>query len=358
MRILITGTDGYIGCVMADQLIAEGHEVLGVDTGFYRAGWLYDGVRSTPATISRDIRDLTPEQVAGVDAVVHLAELSNDPLGQLAPQVTFDINHRGSVHLAELARAAGVPRFVYMSSCSVYGIGSGEAVTEESPVNPQTAYAQCKVRVEEDVSALATDEFHPTFLRNATAFGASPRMRFDIVLNNLMGIAWTAGEVRMLSDGSPWRPLIHIRDTIAAVSTVLRAPVADVHNQILNVGDDQQNYQVRDIAEIVREALPHTSTSFGPPNPDNRSYRVSFEKIHRVLPTFACAWDARAGARELADVFARIDLDEALFSHRAYTRLDQLTYLLRTGQLAGDLRWAAPAAPAGTASQVAQELPT
>ena len=348
MRILITGTDGYIGSVMGDRMMASGHDVVGVDTGFYRAGWLYDGVAGIPRTITRDIRDLVVEDLRGSDAVVHLAELSNDPLGQLAPDVTFAINHRGSVHLAELARSAGVPRFVYMSSCSVYGVGGSEPVNEESPVNPQTAYAECKVRVERDVGAMADDRFHPTFLRNATAYGASPRMRFDIVLNNLMGVAWTTREIRMTSDGTPWRPLVHIRDTIAAVEAVLDAPADAVGGQILNVGSNDQNYRVREIAEIVAATIPGCVTSFGPPSADNRSYRVTFDKIGAVLPGFRCAWDARAGAGELAEVFRSIDLDAALFGSRGFTRLDQLQYLIRTAQLDGDLRWRARK-PAGTA---------
>ena len=339
MKILMTGTDGYIGSVMADVLLGFGHEVTGIDTGFYRAGWLYDGVTRIPATITRDVRDLTVDDLAGADAVVHLAELSNDPLGQLAPEVTFEINHRGSVGLARLAREAGVPRFVYMSSCSVYGIGSDAPVTEESPLNPQTAYAECKVLVERDVGALAGDSFHPTFLRNATAFGASPRMRFDIVLNNLMGVAWTTGEVRMTSDGSPWRPLVHIRDISEAVRRILEAPVEAIHGQILNVGSDEQNYRVREIAEIVSAAVPDCQTMFGPPSADNRSYRVRFDHIGEVLPGFACAWNAEAGAAELATVFRRIGLDADLFTSRGFTRLDQLTYLLETGQLDDRLRW-------------------
>ena len=342
MKLVMTGTDGYIGSVMADHLMAEGHEVTGIDTGFYRSGWLFDGVRRIPRTITKDVREITVDDLRGADAIVHLAELSNDPLGQLAPQVTFEINHQGSVRLARLGREAGVTRFVYMSSCSVYGIGSDVPVTEESPVNPQTAYAECKVLVEHDVGALAGDDFHPTFLRNATAFGASPRMRFDIVLNNLMGIAWTTGEVRMTSDGSPWRPLVHIRDISAVVAEVLQAPAESIHGQILNVGSEEQNYRVREIAEIVSAAVPGCTTTFGPASADNRSYRVRFNKLGEVLPGFRCAWDAKAGAAELAAVFDRIGLDEALFTSRGFTRLDQLNHLLTTGQLDERLRWHAP----------------
>jgi nucleoside-diphosphate-sugar epimerase len=356
MKILMTGTDGYIGSVMADVLLGFGHEVTGIDTGFYRAGWLYDGVTRIPATTTRDVRDLTLDDLAGADAVVHLAELSNDPLGQLAPEVTFEINHRGSVGLARLAREAGVPRFVYMSSCSVYGIGNDAPVTEGSPLNPQTAYAECKVLVERDVGALASDTFHPTFLRNATAFGASPRMRFDIVLNNLMGVAWTTGEVRMTSDGSPWRPLVHIRDISEAVRRILEAPVEAIHGQILNVGSNEQNYLVREIAEIVSAAVPDCQTMFGPPSADHRSYRVRFDHIGDILPGFACTWNAEAGAAELATVFRRIGLDADLFTSRGFTRLDQLTYLLETGQLDDRLRWTQDGGLATPPAQAAAEV--
>ena len=201
MKILLTGTEGYLGCLLAPELLRDGHDVLGVDTGFYKAGWLYNGVDATPRTLVKDIRQLTVDDLAGIDAIVHMAELSNDPLGQLSPTITYEINHQGSVRLAELARSAGVSRFVYMSSCSVYGVADGE-VDETSPVNPQTAYAECKTLVERDLSAMADDDFSPTFLRNATAFGASPRMRFDIVLNNLSGLAWTRS-------GSPWSATAH-----------------------------------------------------------------------------------------------------------------------------------------------------
>jgi len=355
MKLVMTGTDGYIGSVMADHLMAEGHDVTGIDAGFYRTGWLFDGVTRIPRTITKDVREITVDDLRGADAIVHLAELSNDPLGQLAPHVTFEINHQGSVRLARLAKDAGVTRFVYMSSCSVYGVGSDMPVNEDSPVNPQTAYAECKVLVERDVSAMADDDFHPTFLRNATAFGASPRMRFDIVLNNLMGVAWTTGEVRMTSDGSPWRPLVHIRDISAAVAAVLDAPAEAIHGQILNTGSEEQNYRVREIAEIVSAAVPGSTTSFGPASTDNRSYRVRFDKIGDVLPAFRCAWNAEAGAAELAAVFGRIGLDESLFTYRGFTRLDQLNHLLATGQLDERLRWQAPGSAAPEAIRPAAE---
>ena len=229
-------------------------------------------------------------------------------LGSLPLNITYDINHRGSVRLAELARKAGVKRFVYMSSCSVYGVADSDYVDEESPVNPQTAYAICKTLVERDLKAMADDGFSPTFLRNATAYGASPRMRFDIVLNNLAGLAWTTRRIAMTSDGTPWRPLVHGLDIARAILEVLEAPREAVHNEVFNVGDTEHNYRVKEIAEIVAETFPGCEVSFGSPGADNRSYRVSFEKIRKHLPNFECAWDARRGARQLYDLFKRIDM--------------------------------------------------
>nr|MDT0664208.1 SDR family oxidoreductase [Micromonospora sp. DSM 115978] len=244
MKVLVTGTEGYLGCLLAPELLRDGHDVVGVDTGYYKYGWLYRGTDRTAYTIDKDLRHLTVDDLAGVDAVVHMAELSNDPLGALAPDVTYKVNHQGSVRLAQLAKQAGVSRFVYMSSCSVYGVATGGDVVETSAVNPQTPYAECKVLVERDVSPMADDSFSPTFMRNATAYGASPRMRFDIVLNNLAGIAWTTNEIAMTSDGTPWRPLVHGLDIAKAIRCVLAAPRDVIHNEVFNVGDSAQNYQV------------------------------------------------------------------------------------------------------------------
>lgn len=339
MKVLATGTEGYIGTLLPETLMSRGHEVVGIDTGFYKAGWLYPGVERTAETLAKDIRDLTVDDLDGFDAVVHLAELSNDPVGQLAPDITYEINHQGSVRLAEVARAAGVSRFVYMSSCSVYGVATDALVDESSEVNPQTAYADCKRLVERDVTPLATDSFSPTFLRSATAFGASPRMRFDVVVNNLAGLAWTQRAIRMESDGTPWRPFAHVRDICKAISCVLEAPQDVVHNEIYNVGASDANYQVRDVAEILADVFPGCALELGPTGADNRSYRVSFDRIHERLPGFVCDWDVRRGATELRSIFERVGLDMALFEFRGYTRLAQIRYLLDTGQLDRDFYW-------------------
>lgn len=341
MKILVTGTEGYLGCLLAPELLRDGHDVLGVDTGFYAQGWLYHGVDATARTLRKDIRHLTATDLEGVDAVVHMAELSNDPLGQLAPDVTYAVNHHGSVRLAGLAKAAGVERFVYMSSCSVYGVADG-TVDEASPVDPQTAYAECKVLVERDLAAMADDTFSPTFLRNATAFGASPRMRFDIVLNNLAGLARTTGRIAMTSDGTPWRPLVHALDIGQAIRCVLAAPRDVVHDQVFNVGDSEHNYRVREIAQAVADVFPGCDLSFGDNGGDNRSYRVAFDKISTVLPSFRARWDVGAGARQLRDVFDHVDLDAQTFTGRGHTRLKQLEHLLATRQLDADLFWTTP----------------
>ncbi|GIV94065.1 NAD-dependent epimerase/dehydratase family protein [Chloroflexus aurantiacus] len=340
MKVLLTGSGGYIGIVTAPYLIERGHEVVGVDTGYYESGWLFHSGQRQPALIVQDIRRLTANDLVGFDAVVHMAELSNDPLGQLNRELTFQINHQGSVKLAQAAKAAGVTRFVYMSSCSVYGIGEeGEIKTEESPVNPQTAYAECKVLVERDLAQLADDSFSPVFLRNATAFGPSPRQRFDVVLNNLAGLAWTTGKIAMVSDGTPWRPLVHILDIAHAVACALEAPREAIHNQVFNVGDSRYNYRVREIAEIVAEVFPGCELTFGRNDGDNRSYRVDFSKIATRLPGFACRYDAVAGARQLRAVFERIGMTREIFEAPPYTRLKMLRHLIATNQLDAELFW-------------------
>lgn len=339
MKIFVTGSEGYLGSLLAPLLMQRGHEITGCDTGFYREGWLFNDLQTRPRTLCKDIRQISEEDLRGHDAVVHMAELSNDPTGELAPNITYEINHRGSVRLAKLAKAAKVPRFVYMSSCSVYGVASADFVDEHSPVNPQTAYAVCKTLVERDVRALADDDFSPSFLRNATAYGASPSMRFDIVLNNLCGFAWTTREIKMTSDGTPWRPLVHGLDIANAILHVLEAPRIMIHNQVLNVGDTQHNWRVREIAATIAEVFEGCRLSFGPPSADNRSYRVNFDKIHALLPGFRCEWNAEDGARQLCELFTRIQMTAEQFNARPFTRLKMLQHLIATKQIDASFFW-------------------
>jgi nucleoside-diphosphate-sugar epimerase len=339
MHILLTGINGYLGSLLAPELIRRGHQVTGLDTGYYKERALYPERGTMPLTLVKDLRDVEPEDLKDVEAVVHMAELSNDPAGQLAPHITYEINHQGSVHLAQLARKAGVQRFVYMSSCSVYGVSGGDFVTEDSPVNPQTAYAICKTLVERDLRLLAGKYFAPTYMRNATAYGASPRMRFDIVLNNLAGLAWTTKEIKMTSDGTPWRPIVHGLDIAQAIIAALEAPIEAVTNEVFNVGDTEHNYRVKEIAEIVAATFPGCSLTFGDSGADNRSYRVSFEKIRKHLPGFKCAWDAKRGATQLYELFKRIDMTPEAFQFRTFTRLKQLEYLIKTQQIDDHFFW-------------------
>jgi nucleoside-diphosphate-sugar epimerase len=342
MKIFVTGTEGYIGSRLAPILMAHGHEVVGLDAGFYRDGWLYSDTQqlaAVPRTIIKDLRHITVQDLEGIDAVVHLAELSNDPLGENRPEVTYQINHQGSLELARKAKAAGVRRFVYASSCSVYGLGSGEFLNEESPVNPQTAYAKCKVMVERDVRPLAGPGFCVTFLRNATAYGASPRMRFDIVINDLCALAWTLKRIAMTSDGSPWRPVVHVEDICAAIRCALDAPAETVNGQVFNVGQNSENYRIREIAQIIADVFPGCELSTGKPSSDNRSYRVSFDKIAGQLPGFRCSWSTRQGAEELRERFERIEFTKETHEFRAFTRLKQIRYLSRTRQIDDDFFW-------------------
>jgi nucleoside-diphosphate-sugar epimerase len=338
MRVLLTGSDGYLGTVMAPVLVERGHDVVGLDTGYYKDGQLYELPPAIP-TIVKDTRRVTVEDLAGFDAVLHLAELSNDPLGQHRPEVTYAINGDGSEQIARRAKEAGVKRFIYSSSCSVYGAGTGEWKTEESLTEPLTAYAACKLRTEKVLDTLADESFCPTSMRNATAYGASPRMRFDIVLNQFAAFAWTTGKIVMNSDGSPWRPLVHALDIAEAFAAVLDAPEAAVHNQIFNVGRNDENYRVREIAEIVAAVFPGCEATFGPPNNDGRSYRVSFDKIASVVPGFKSRWTARQGAEQLRDIFERIEMTPDVFGFRAFTRLKQLEHLIGKNLLDDQFFW-------------------
>jgi nucleoside-diphosphate-sugar epimerase len=340
--VLLTGAQGYIGSVLGPILVERGHEVTGLDTGFYLDGESDDAGGQVP-WVKEDVRRVSLASLRGFDAVVHLGELSNDPLGQLNSRVTYEVNYLGSVRLARFAKLAGVTRFVYSSSCSVYGVGTDDYRAEDSATRPQTAYAKCKLLVEQHVGELADLAFSPTFLRNATVYGPSLRMRFDLVLNNLAGLAWTTGRVALASDGTPWRPLVHVRDLCEAVVCVLDAPPELVHNETFNVGDTHENYTVRQIADFVSAAFPEARLSIGAKGTDNRSYRVSFEKIHRRLPGFRCRHDAAGGARELREMFERTRLTRDVFESRVFTRVEQIRHLLATGQLDERLFWVTPA---------------
>ena len=342
MNIFVTGTDGYIGAVLVPFLVKAGHQVTGLDTGYYKDGWLFSRPKSgfeSPRTIVKDLRSIVPDDLEGIDAIVHMAELSNDPLGENNPAVTNEINHLGSVNLAETARKAGIGRFVYTSSCSVYGVSDADFVEETSKTNPQTTYAKCKALVERDVGKLVNEDFSPVFLRNATAYGASPRMRFDIVLNNLMGLAWTTRKIAMTSDGSPWRPLVHVEDICRAILCALEAPSHAIAGEVFNVGATEENYRIREVAEIVADTVPECEVTLGSSGGDNRSYRVNFDKIKNQLPGFRCQRTLRDGAAELKSVFEQIQMDKETFDFRAFTRLKQLKYLTDTAQIDDHFYW-------------------
>lgn len=339
MRILITGHKGYIGSVMTPYLRTQGHDVVGLDTGFF-GDCIFGQDGDTTPTVVKDVRDVTVDDLRGFDGVVHLAALANDPLGDLNPQWTFDINHQASVHLARTAKAAGVSRFVFSSSCSMYGDGwKDELLTEDAPMRPLTPYAVSKALAEEDIARLADDAFTPVYMRNGSAYGISSHLRADLVLNNLMGWAFTTGNIRILSDGSPWRPIVHVEDIAMAFAQALVAPKAAVHNQAFNVGAEGENYQVRDLAGIVNQLLPEATVEYVGKNPDPRNYRVSFEKILTTLPGFKPKWTARLGARQLLDGYAAAGLTAETFQGPTYTRLPHLKSLLADGRLDGSLRW-------------------
>ncbi|TMD69071.1 MAG: SDR family oxidoreductase [Chloroflexi bacterium] len=339
MRTLITGHKGYIGSVMTPYLRAQGHDVVGLDTEFFGDCIFGQDGDTTPAIV-KDVRDVTVDDLRGFDAVVHLAALANDPLGDLNPQWTFDINHQASVHLARMAKAAGVTRFIFSSSCSMYGDGwKDELLTEEAPMRPLTPYAVSKALAEEDIARLADDDFTPVYLRNGSAYGISSHLRADLVLNNLMGWAFTTGKIKILSDGSPWRPIVHVQDIAMAFAQALTAPKAAVHNQAFNVGAGGENYQVRDLAGIVNDLLPEASVEYVGKNPDPRNYRVSFDKIHRTLPGFRPTWTARLGARQLLDGYRANGLTAEIFQGPSFTRLPHLKSLLAQSRLDSSLRW-------------------
>ena len=339
MRVLVTGSAGYIGTVVAPMLAEEGFDVVGLDSDFYR-GCVFgrDDVRLP--LVRKDIRDLATRDLEGFDAVAHFAALSNDPLGDLNPALTDEINHQATVRLAELARAAGVSRFLFSSSCSMYGAAGDAVLDEDAPFNPVTPYAASKVLAERGLVRLATDRFSPVYLRNTTAYGLSSKMRFDLVLNNLTAWAVASGRVLIKSDGTPWRPLVHIEDIGRALIAALRAPRDVIHNRAFNVGIDEENFQVRELAAIVKETVPGCDIDFAEGGgPDRRSYRVDFGRIRRELPEFQPRWTARAGVRQLYDALleAKVTVDD--FEGPRYRRIDTIRSLLAAGQIDATLRW-------------------
>lgn len=343
MRVALTGHRGYVGTVMTPMLVAAGHDVVGIDTDLYRGSTFgpEDAITDVPM-IAKDIREVDRDDLEGFDAVIHLAGLSNDPLGDLNPSLTDEINFRASLRLAEIAREVGVERFIFSSSCSNYGAGVDDWLTEESTFNPVTPYGRSKVDVEQAVGQLADDSFSPTFMRSGTAYGFSPRLRFDLVLNNLAAWAFCTGEVMLKSDGKPWRPIVHIEDMSRAFLAALEAPRELIHNEAFNVGITSENYQIRDIAEIVASVIPGSKVAFAAEaGPDVRNYRVSCEKIKDTLPAYQPQWTAEKGAVELRDAYQRIGLELDEFEGPRYRRINHIKDLIAEGRLGIDLRWAA-----------------
>src|SRR3989344_1839440 len=338
MNVLVTGSEGYIGTNLVHVLIDKGHDVTGLDTGFYKEAMLYYNKRQPVQTIIKDIRDVTAEDLSGFDAIVHLAELSNDPLGQTDPELTFAINHKGTARLVEEAKKAGVTRFIYASSCSIYG-ASDEVRDETSIPNPLTAYAKSKVLNEELWPPRSTDTFIPVLLRFATVYGPSPRLRFDLVVNNLAGLVFTTGEIKMDSDGTPWRPFTHVLDIADAIACALVAPKEVVNKEIFNVGNEQSNYQIKDIARIIKTVFPKAKVSLNPNGKDKRNYKVDFTKINTKLPGFSCKRTIADGVKELLEAFEKAELTHEDFTSRLYTRLKQILFLQETGKLNKDLYW-------------------
>lgn len=339
MKVLVTGHLGYIGVEAISLFTAAGHDVTGLDVGLYDA-CDFVSPPDTVETLRVDLRDVTPDHLAGFDAVVHFAALSNDPLGDLNPGITYDINQHASVRLARAAKEAGVGRFLFSSSCSLYGAGADELLDEHAPFNPVTAYGESKIRVEHELANLADASFSPVYLRNATAYGVSRRLRADIVVNNLVGHAVTTGKVLLQSDGTPWRPLVHILDIINAYSAALTAPREAIHNQAFNIGKTGENYQIRDVANLVAKVVPNCQVAFASgASADARNYRVSFAKAAAQLPGFLPTWTLESGIEQIYRAYTNAELTATQFLGSKYYRLKTVKELQDLGRLSADLRW-------------------
>ena len=339
MKVLLTGHNGYIGSVMAPMLLEAGHEVVGLDNYLFEGCTFGEEVPDLPS-LRMDLRDVEPVDLEGFDAVIHLAALSNDPLGNLSPDCTYEINHYASVRLARSAKESGVARYIYASSCSLYGVAGDELLKEDAAFNPITPYAISKVRVEEDVSKMADSGFSPTFMRNATAYGVSPRLRADVVVNNLVGFAYTTKEVLIQSDGTPWRPLVHVEDISRAFLAVLEVERARIHNQAFNVGRTEENYRVSQLADTVKEIVPGSTIRYAQGGgPDPRCYRVDCSKIAATLPEFKAQWSVRRGMEQLYEAFRRYGLTEPEFLGSKYLRIKRIRELQSEGNLDASLRW-------------------
>lgn len=339
-RILVTGHNGYIGSLLVKILVERGYDVIGIDTNYFGEECNLYQVKYPLEEIKKDIRGIAKKDLECVSAICHLAALSNDPVGELNPELTAQINYHASRRLAKLAKDAGVKKFVYSSSCSLYGIAGETTLAEDSPLNPRTAYAKSKVATERNILPLADKNFCVTVLRNSTAYGISPKLRVDLVVNNLVGWAVTTGEIKILSDGTPWRPLIHAEDIAGAFAAVIEAPEEVVNGECFNVGSNSENYQIRDIAYMVKDTMPNCKITMAQERgTDERTYKVNFDKINKQLPGFTAKWTLKKGIKQICEYYRKYAMNQEKFGGRYFIRLKQLKYLLETRQIDQNLFW-------------------